>query len=256
METNASIPGIARLEFTEGDLIAKQGDFGISIYEIISGKVGIFVSTEEGDARVATIEKGNLIGEMGFIAGDAEPRKASYRALSDCVLEAWHPAALKQEYQSLPLILRQIADQSLQRLRKVDSMIASLKEKLGDGAEDELRPLKPEDKRKAYRKSVDIDCQYRPVNSHPKTQLLGRLEDISQGGMKMVAQAGNALQYSHQEGEELIITAQLTPNQRIEVSCRIVNASLDKGKGIVNLGLVFSNMTMEDKKRLGFFLMP
>ena len=256
MDTQAKIPSVVRLEFSQGDLIRKQGDFGISIYEIISGKVGVFVETAEGDAKVAVLEKGRFIGEERFLTGDIEPYETSVRAMSDCVLEALHPNTLNHDYEAMPLVLQQIADQALRRIDRVNKMVANLKAKLPESEKDQLKPLRPEDKRKAYRKEVDIDCQYRPVNSHPKTQLMGRMEDISQGGMKIVAQASNALQYSHQQGEELIVIANLTPNHRIEVTCRIVNSTLDKAKGVVNLGLVFSNMSMEDKKRLGFFLMP
>jgi hypothetical protein len=33
----------ATLVFDQGDLIVKQGDFGISIYHVVKGSVGIFV---------------------------------------------------------------------------------------------------------------------------------------------------------------------------------------------------------------------
>jgi len=79
------------LRYEKGELIIKQGDYGISIYKILSGKVGIFRTYEGAEVPLATLESGGIIGEMAFLNKDKDVRSASARALEDTELEVWHP---------------------------------------------------------------------------------------------------------------------------------------------------------------------
>jgi len=62
------IPPPVRLNFSKDDLIIKEGDYGISVYEIISGKVGVYIDSGDTEIMIATLNSGMIIGEMTFLA--------------------------------------------------------------------------------------------------------------------------------------------------------------------------------------------
>ena len=106
MKTEEKIPPVVRLQYASGDLVTKEGDFGLSIYEIISGKVGIYVDSSGTEIQVATLGPGMIIGEMSFLKGTSSPRTASARALEDCCLEAWHPNMISAVYSFLSALFK------------------------------------------------------------------------------------------------------------------------------------------------------
>jgi CRP/FNR family transcriptional regulator, cyclic AMP receptor protein len=77
--------------FREGDVIIKQGDSGIGLYVICSGKVKIVKETAGGEKiDIAELGPGDFFGEMTVL--DNAPRSANVIALveSRClVLSAW-----------------------------------------------------------------------------------------------------------------------------------------------------------------------
>jgi CRP/FNR family cyclic AMP-dependent transcriptional regulator len=73
--------------FKKGDTLVKQGDSGIGLYMIVSGKVKVIKETFEGDAwEVAMHGPGDFFGEMTVL--DNAPRSASVIAAEDteCLL--------------------------------------------------------------------------------------------------------------------------------------------------------------------------
>jgi len=249
---------VARLQYAKGDLIIKEGDYGISIYEIISGRVGIFVSSEGAEIQVAALDPGMIVGGMTFLAGNTTPRSASAKALENCTLEAWHPAMLSNAYKQMPTVLKLITGQALKRLVRMNKMVSELSQAKGQ-TEDipAQRPLDPvSDKRISYRKKVSMDCVYRPVNSPKSFSLKGQIRDISKGGLQLIVNTLNTADYSHATGDEFIISANLSPNQKVTLNAKIVWLKKGKIAAKIWLGMAIIHMTSEDKRRLGFFLMP
>jgi CRP/FNR family cyclic AMP-dependent transcriptional regulator len=70
-----------RLKFREGTELFHQGDMGDSAYIIISGSVGIVVSTPNGDVKVAVIDQNDIVGEIGILCD--VPRTATVVADQD-----------------------------------------------------------------------------------------------------------------------------------------------------------------------------
>ena len=64
-----------------GDIIFEEGEVGEMAYLIISGEVEIFRASGNTERVLATLDRGEIIGEMSLI--DNSPRMASARALSD-----------------------------------------------------------------------------------------------------------------------------------------------------------------------------
>jgi CRP-like cAMP-binding protein len=131
------IPPMVRLKYKKGDLIIKEGDFGISIYKIIEGGVGIFVQSGNTEINISTLGRGEFIGEMIFLMGNTEPHSASARAMEDCELEVFHLASLLQEHEKMPPILKYIASQAFDRLLRMNKVIREL------GAKKEEKENKP-----------------------------------------------------------------------------------------------------------------
>ncbi len=258
MKTEGKIPPVVRLQYVSGDLIIKEGDFGLSIYEIISGKVGIFVDSSGTEIQVATLGPGMIIGEMSFLAGTSSPRSASARALEDCCLEAWHPNMITTAYKQMPTILRLITGQSLKSLVRVNKMVSGFNSIKRRAEVEQVQGSSDpwSSKRSFYRKEFDKECVYRPVNSPKNLKLFGRIKDISRGGMQMDVKTSNSLDYSHVPGDEFLVSVYLKPGQQVNMTAKIVKLQKGETSGTISMGMTFTHMTQEDQKKLGFFLMP
>ena len=69
-----------RLRFTEGQTLFRQGDEGDVAYVIVSGSVDVLVRAGDADARVATLGRNDIIGEIALLCD--MPRTATVRPSS------------------------------------------------------------------------------------------------------------------------------------------------------------------------------
>jgi CRP/FNR family cyclic AMP-dependent transcriptional regulator len=76
----------ATRSFKAGDFIFHEGESGSHAYIIVSGSVEVLKADAGREKVIATLEKTAYFGEMAII--ENEPRSASVRAKSDCVLLA------------------------------------------------------------------------------------------------------------------------------------------------------------------------
>jgi CRP-like cAMP-binding protein len=247
-QRRSKIPPVRHLSYKRGDLILKEGDYGISIYELISGRVGIYVSSGDQEINLAVLEAGEIIGEMTFLTGSTAPRSASARALEDTKIAAWHPAALSQEYARMPPILKLVADQALSRLLQTNKRISELNRK--------LKKVESPGQRSFYRKKLDIECSYRPIRSSEKIRLWGRIRDISKSGVGMTVNSSNTLDYTHQPGDRFALSIVIAPGKRVDAIGQIVNVQKIPNSSQLSLGFSFVRLSEEAQKQLGFFLMP
>ncbi len=257
-KTKGKIPPVVTLNYSKGDLIIKEGDYGVSIYEVISGKVGIFVESGGAEIRVAILGPGMIVGEMAFISGNTSTRSASARALENCCLEVWHPAMLLDAYKQMPDILRLIAGQALKLIVRMNKMVVGLslkQEQLQDSQTQKLSDQR-DDNRKFYRKMVSLECVFRPVNSPEDLELPGRIRDISKRGLGMTVKTSRLFNYILIPGDELFISTYFVPDQTVNMTAKIIWLKKGETDGAISLGMVLTHMDPDDRKRLGFFLMP
>jgi SulP family sulfate permease len=74
-----------RLDVSEGDTIARQGDPAVSMLFILEGRVGIYVDIDQGrTVRVRSLGPHTTVGEMGLIT--SRPRSATITAEAPSVL--------------------------------------------------------------------------------------------------------------------------------------------------------------------------
>ncbi len=85
--TNGNAEQVIHLSYRKGDLITKEGDYGISIYKIIEGKAVISQKSEDKEDKeipLATLGPGAIIGEVIFLnreRGPARPRQGRWKTL-------------------------------------------------------------------------------------------------------------------------------------------------------------------------------
>jgi Cyclic nucleotide-binding domain/PilZ domain len=253
MNEEETWPPILDLLFRKGDLIVKQGDYGVSIYHIKSGKVGIYVESGEKEVCLAVLGRGEIIGEMTFLNQSIEPRFASARVLEETRVEVWHPERLIREYQEMSPIIKYISDQVLRRLARMNKFIG----KLHTGGK---KPL-PESElsisqRLFYRKEVNIPCDYRSLDTRKAVWLKGSIRNLSLNGVGLQVIARNNLNFPHDPGKIFRVRATLPNGREVEMDARIVTAQKAKMPARLDIGLALLDVTEETRKILGFFLMP
>lgn len=107
-----------QITYAKGDIIFRQGDTAAVMYDIISGKVGIFSGYQtEQEEKVAELAAGQVFGEMGMI--EIYPRSATAVALEDgVVLAEIGEADLNAYFKGKPDQLLQLMRQLSERLRE------------------------------------------------------------------------------------------------------------------------------------------
>ena len=252
----SKVPPIVRLSYRKGDLIIKEGDYGVSIYKILDGKVGVYKEAEGREILLSTLGQGDLFGERTFLGKVGEIRSASVRALEHATVEVWHAARLSSEYKAMSPILKYIIDQVLVRSNRMNTLIVQFitKEQKEKAAGKRSDPLASE--RRFYRKKVDLSCRYRPVGASDKFSLGGRIKDISLGGLAMAVVLGDTAGVSHAKGEIFVVNVVLPNRKNLELEAEVMAVQRSEmPKGLV-LSMSITEISDGSRKSLGFFLMP
>jgi len=248
------MPPIVSLKYKRGELIIKEGDYGISIYKVVKGKVRIFNESRGKEIPLATLGRGEIIGEMTFLNRGEEPRTASARALEDSELEVWHPSTLKKEYEEMPPVIKYVVNQALQRLVRMNQLVAQFTAKRQRIKEKAKKEEPGTSQRYYYRKELDQECIYRPVNSSKEFRLGGRVKDISLNGVGIEVRSKNAINFSHEAGDSFFVTMLLPTNKKLTFKAKIQTVKMDRTLGRIMMGMQFEEMDGENRKTLGFFM--
>jgi hypothetical protein len=243
------------LKYKKGDLIIKEGDYGISIYKILKGKVIIFSEVEGNEIPLATLGEGEILGEMLFLKKSVERRSASVRALEDSEIEIWHPSMLAKEYDQMPPVIRSIANQALNRLIRMNKLLVQLTTK-----KQRQREIVSADiwakKRRFYRKKMEIGFNGRQINSLSKSLLSGYITDISLGGVGMEITSFKLNKNPFKAGDEFFLKTALPNGKDLEFNAKLISIKEGRTPGMPSFGMSFIELTDSARKDLGFFLMP
>jgi len=243
------------LKYRKGELVIKEGDYGISIYKIVKGKVLIFTESDNIEIPITTLGEGEVIGEMLFLKKTVDRRSASVRALEDSEIEVWHPDMLAKEYADMPPVIKHIANQALIRLIRMNKMLVQLttrKQKLREVVENDVWVKK----RRFYRKKMEIGFTGRQINSTAKKLLSGYITDISLGGVGMEVTNIKLSNNPFKTGDEFFIKTVLPNGKDLEFHAKIVSIKSGKMPGAPFFGMSFTELPDLSRKDLGFFLMP
>jgi CRP-like cAMP-binding protein len=247
------LPPEVKLSYDEGDLVIKEGDFGISIYKILKGRVRITKRSDGSEIVLATLGPGEIFGEMAFLNKLLEIRSASVRAVEPLELEVWHPVRLTREYKQMPPMLMYAIGQSLSRLIRANRVLSQLNERKGKkreapcGGRQSVRTLS--------RKPLDCTCIYRPTRGSRDVTLGGRIIDMSLGGMAMDVGSKNTSNYPHDYGDEFEVDTTLPNGQALHLVSVLKSVEKSSEPGRMILRMEFGELSAEATKRVGFFMM-
>jgi CRP-like cAMP-binding protein len=247
------------LKYKKGEQIIKQGDYGISIYIILNGHVEVFRETEEADVVLGTLGPGDIFGEMIFLNKSVEVRSASARALQDSEIEVWHPDDLAKKYEEIAPVLKAMINQVLRRIVRMQKLLDKLAPMAeGRRATKEDRKISKESRRRYYRKSVDIECDYLPLHAGKELRnpLKGRIKNLSMTGLRMEVSSVNTSSAIHEVGRSFRIETMLPNAQPLKLTAKIVN--VHKQEATLRLGMQFHDLPDYDgtRKTLWFFMLP
>lgn len=126
MKTHLSELPAVRLEYEPGDLIVKQGDYGISIYHIVDGKVGIYFKSGSEEVLFDSLGPGEVIGEMIFLQMREGHRTATAVADGPVTLGVLDMELLSKEYRSVSPLLKVLISNLARRLQESTEKLVSL----------------------------------------------------------------------------------------------------------------------------------
>jgi len=244
------VPPIVRLSYSKGEQIIKEGDYGSSIYKILSGRVRIFTCFGKDTTTLAILDRGDIFGEMTFFNLGLEPRSASAVAMEDAVLEVWHPARLSDEYNNMPPILRYIIQQSLKRLVRMNKIVDELSSKKEAATELDPRVMQ----RQYFRKKWDQECTYGPLGQPKSFRLTGMIRDVSLNGAGIEVPYENTNELRHEPGDELALNIQFTSGKSISLDSRIKSVRRSITLGHLFLGLEFKNVSKDAIREISMFM--
>ena len=93
-------------EFKPNDLLVEQGTVGRSMYMILSGKVEVTLETEHASKQLATLDAGQVFGEIGYIK--ETKRTANVRALTEVSALRFDYERLKKDLKFFPHIVAKL----------------------------------------------------------------------------------------------------------------------------------------------------
>ena len=142
--------------FGKDQVIFREGDNATTMYDILSGKVGIYKNYgAENEQQIIVMEAGQVFGEMGMI--EYYPRSATAVALEDTVVEELGESEIRDYFKTKPEKLLQLMKVLSQRVRETTQ------------------------------KYMDV-C--RIVNDHEKARLAKNAEEMEKLRMEMEQYAG------------------------------------------------------------------
>lgn len=107
------------ITFGKDQVIFRQGDTATVMYDILSGKVGIYTDYQtDTEKQITVIEAGQVFGEMGMI--EYYPRSATAVALEDTVVTELGESELEEYFRNKPEKLLRLLKMLSQRIRETN----------------------------------------------------------------------------------------------------------------------------------------
>jgi CRP/FNR family cyclic AMP-dependent transcriptional regulator len=117
-------PNGAVRPFPKNAVVVSEGDVTDSLYVILSGRVKVFVTDENGkEAVLATIGAGDYFGELVL---DGGPRSASIMALEPCRFYVIPQGDVAQLMEASPDFARDLIRKLIGKVRSLTSRVADL----------------------------------------------------------------------------------------------------------------------------------
>lgn len=111
--------------YTKNSIIINEGDLSSTMYLLVSGKVKVYLSDEEGKEFIlSTLGPGAYFGELALL--DDEKRTASVKTVEDSVFKCLRKEDLLQLQQEFPEVSHTIISNLVKIIRSLTENIKSL----------------------------------------------------------------------------------------------------------------------------------
>lgn len=116
--------------YQDGEIIVRQGEPGASMYVIQKGKVEILHEQQGNQIRLSVLSDGDVFGEMALFG--TEPRSATVRAIGEVRALTIDKKTFLRRIHEDPSLAFRILQKMSQRIRQMDSDLASWKSSTTD----------------------------------------------------------------------------------------------------------------------------
>lgn len=109
--------------FRKGEIISREGDFELWMYDLLYGKVGIYAAYgTPHQVQLSINEAPTFFGELGFL--ESMPRYGTSVALEDCQVEVINHDNLSEYFSSKPSKVMAIMESLSLRARNIYRLYA------------------------------------------------------------------------------------------------------------------------------------
>ena len=109
------------VELPAGELVFREGDLGTEMYIVHEGQVEILKQMQDGERKLALLEKGDFFGEMSIL--EDLPRAASAKAVTAVKLLLINGTTFDQMLRTNPEIAVRMMRKLSRRLRETDRLL-------------------------------------------------------------------------------------------------------------------------------------
>jgi len=113
--------------YEHGQVIVQQGETGDCMFAIQEGRLEVIKDGPRGEVRVATLEPGDIFGEMAIF--EREVRSATVRSMGHARVLTVDKKTFLRRVQEDPTLAFNLVRMMSQRIRKLDQQIASEEER-------------------------------------------------------------------------------------------------------------------------------
>lgn len=125
-----------KVKFSKGSVIFKEGAFELSMFSIVSGKVGIYSDYGDKNEKMLTeLESGKTFGEMGFV--EARPRSSTAVALTDTECEVVDAENIDEYFEAHPETAVELLKNMSSRIRELSDDYIGICDALSEYLDDE-----------------------------------------------------------------------------------------------------------------------
>ena len=121
-----TVEGALGKEYSDREVICRQGEKGDRMYVIQSGHVAVVREEEEGEVVLADLKTGDVFGEMALF--DRQPRSATVRARGKARVLTLDKRAFMRRVHEDPSQAFRILQGMSRRIRNLNSELTRLKQ--------------------------------------------------------------------------------------------------------------------------------
>lgn len=121
------------LRLADGEVIFHEGDNSSEMYVVVEGEVAVSKKSARGDIHLATLHRGEFVGEMSLL--ESLPRSATARAKGNTKLLVIHPGGFLLKIRRDPTFAFEMLQILSKRIRLTNEALMSELNRSGHSSE-------------------------------------------------------------------------------------------------------------------------